>query len=825
MYKTQRLVLIILITFSYNVLVKSQKSDRQSKMPEGNGTITGIVIDKDNSQSIEGATITIFKSKDSTKVGGAETDKKGMFSLSVPYGRYIIEVNMVGFGIAAVSGILVSPKKSDIILDTIKITQGEPTTEDIDVTAEKSIIQFTPEKKIFNVSETPLTSNGTATDVLKNVPSVSVDNDGNISLRGNQNVRILLDGKPLYDNASIVLESIPSSSVESVELITNPSAKYEAEGETGFINVVLKKNEDFGYNGQVMLSFGNKDKYNASATVSVKNKKFNIYGNYSFQSLRFGISQTSDRYNTLTSTSYLLDQPGIGNFRNLSNLGKVGIDYQIAKKQTLSFSTTLSLRKRDRDQNITNNIYDIANVLNSQSISHNYNTEKGYNYDAALDYVAKFKNPKQQLSMEATYSRVYEDEPTTLINQYYVINYNPITAPNGQQFNEQLQHQNVVNYQADYSQPLSKDSKLDIGLKSTYRYRDQNFSSEHLDSISNVWISDIGLNNDFKYREFINGLYANYSNKFGEIEFQLGLRSEYTYTRGELVNDPTQNFTKRYIDFFPSASISDKIGKSNEFLLSYARRLNRPRPGMLNPYIEITDPYDLRKGNPNLNPEYIDAYELSFLKYIKGATITSSIFFRDTHGLISRYRTLIDSVTSLTSPINLSRAYSYGFELIANLQTPRWLNFNGSFSYYKTDIKGGDQAAELTNSGYTWSTKFFATIKMWLGLELSAIYNYQSKRPVVEGFIEPMQSLDVSLKRVFFNKKFDISARVSDIFNTQQFKINTSNTGYTQNFLNKRDSRVAYLTLTYRFGNLNDMQQRREKKRNNDDTNPPENDF
>jgi outer membrane receptor protein involved in Fe transport len=247
---------------------------------------------------------------------------------------------------------------------------------------------------------------------------------------------------------------------------------------------------------------------------------------------------------------------------------------------------------------------------------------------------------------------------------------------------------------------------------------------------------------------------------------------------------------------------------------------------MLNPFREVVDPYDIHQGNPDLNPEYIDAYELSYLRYFKGAIITSSLFFRQTHGLISRYRTMIDSLTSLTEPVNLSKANSYGFELIANLNTPQWLNLNGSFTYYKTEIQGNNIEAELSNSGYTWTTKLLATVKMWLGFDLSMIYNYNSKRPIVDGFIEPMQNFDVSLKKTFFNKKFDISMRVSDVLNSQRFQINLANTGYKQNFTNKRESRVAYLTLTYRFGNLMENQHKNgQRKKENEDTNPPDIEF
>lgn len=815
---------LFLILFASITSVFAQRGDRNFKMPEGNGNIIGTVLDKDNNQAIHGATITIYKSKDSTKVGGAETDKSGGFNSEVPYGRYYLEVSLVGYGTKTITGILVTPKQQQVTLDTIKIKQGV-TTEEIEVTAEKSLIEFTPEKKIFNVSESPLVNNGSATDVLKNVPSVSVDNDGNVSLRGSQNVRILVDGRPLFDDAANTLEAIPASSVESIELITNPSAKFEAEGETGFINVVLKKSDDVGYNGTLTLSMGDKDKYNASGSLNLKTKKINLFGNYSFRSSRFEMSETSERINTLSNTSYLLNQPQDGNFKMLSNLVKAGLDYKLTDKQTLSLSSTVSFRNRARNEYTDNYTYDILNNLYSRTLSNNYNSEKGTNFSVVMDYAAKFKQPQQQLSMEASYNHGYEDEPENIINQYFIINYNPVTTPNGQQYIDQVHQNNFLIFSADYSQPFGKNSKLDVGLKSTYRYTNPTYYSEHLDSLDNIWIVDGNLNNEFKYKESISGLYATYSSEFGNLGITAGIRTEVTYTKGDLLNDPTQNFTKKYIDFFPSASISEKLNKDNEFQVSYTRRLNRPRPGMLNPFREVSDPYDIRQGNPNLNPEYIDAYELSYLRYFKGALITSSVFFRQTHGLISRYRTLLDSVTSLIMPVNLSKANSYGFELIANLQTPKWLNLNGSFTYYKTEIQGNNIEAELSNSGYTWNTKFLATVKMWLGLELSMVYNYNSKRPIVDGFIEPMQNFDISIKKVFLDKKLDMSMRVSDLFNTQKFQINTANTGYSQNFTNKRESRVAYLTLTYRFGNQMENHKNGQRKKEDEDTSPPDNEY
>jgi outer membrane receptor protein involved in Fe transport len=798
----------------------SQNEGKGRRQHEGTGPgiITGIVVDSATNNPLENATVTVVRVTDSVLVNGALTGSDGKFRIDkIPYGSFLIKFNFIGYEERILSNITINSNNTQLEMGTVTLAPGSITVEGVTITAEKNIIQFTPEKKIFNVSETPLTSNGSATDVLKNVPSVSVDNDGNVSLRGSQNVRILLDGKPLFDNASKILESIPASSVDKVELITNPTAKYEAEGETGFINVILKKSEDFGYNGNIVLSIGDKDKYNVSGAFNLKNKKLNVFANYSFQSSRFESNGTSQRENIFNSSTSTLNQPSSGQFKILSNLVKAGFDYNVTDKQTLSLSSTLGVRNRNRNQLINNDFYDEAGILSSSSLSNNTDIEKGYNIDAVLDYVVKFKKPDQHLEMEASYTRRYEDNPINIINEYYVINYNNVNTPNGMLSTEQLQYNNFLNFQADYTHPFSKDTKLETGVKSTYRYNDNNNSSEHLDSLNNVWISDVDLNNELKYREFINAAYISFFDEFGNLGIQAGLRSELTFTKGDLVNDPSQDFTKHYVDFFPNASISEKLDKTNEFQLSYNRRLNRPRPGMLNPFREVVDPYNVHQGNPDLNPEYIDAYELSYLKYFKGGLVTSSIFFHQTHGLISRYRTMIDSLTALTQPVNLSKANSYGFEIIGNLNTPQWLNLNGSFTYYKTDIQGGNIQPELSNSGYTWTTKLLGSIKMWFGLELSMIYNYSSKRPVVDGFIEPMQYFDVSLKKVFLDKKLDMSLKVSDLFNSQKFQINTENTGYTQNSTFKRESRVAYLTLTYRFGkDLNSKKKNGTHEQNNE---------
>lgn len=815
-YKT---ILAFIVFYTIGGISVAQDDQNKPKPTGGKGTISGIVIDKSSNLPMEGSAITIFEAKDTLKIKGTETNSKGMFSVEVPFGKYKIEINEVGYSMAAVDGIIVSPKNPDVTLDTIRIKQATTTTDEIDVTANKNVIELTADKKIFNVEKSIVSSNGSATDILKNVPSVSVDNDGNVSLKGSQNVRIMIDGRPVYNSVATVLDGIPASSVQSIELITNPSAKYEAEGESGIINIVLKKNSEVGYNGSVMLSTGTKDKYNGAVNLSVKKNRINVYANYSFQKVYFGITGTGLTLNSVNNVNSSLDQSLSGYFNNMSNLGKAGFDYKLTDKQTLGLTSTLSYRKRNRPYETTNSFYDASNTLSMLSYTHSSSAENGYNFDAALDYNARFKQPDHTFSMEASYVRSYEDTPIDVDNTYTIINYLPSTIPDGQISTDQVEKRNTANLQADYSHPLCKDSKVQTGFKSTYKLFDNTFNSEHVDTISNTWVTDYGLNNRFKYTEIINALYATYSNKFGNFEFQAGVRTEMTNDKGELSNS-SQNFSSSYIDFFPSASISEKLNKENEFDLSYSRRLNRPRPGFLNPFGENTDPYNLRTGNPQLKPEYIDSYELSYLKYITGAVITSSVYFRETHGLISRLKTAIDSVTTMTTWVNLSKAYSYGFELIASVQTPKWLNFTGSFSYYNIQIVGDNIQSELSNSGSSWFTKFLTTVNLWYGFDLQMAYNYQSRNPTVDGYYEPFQTFDVSLRREIVKKKFEMSMRVSDLFNTQEYRQYAAGDGYIQNQTFKRDSRVAYLTLTYRFGNVSDEQKHEKSKKPKDDSPP-----
>lgn len=810
-----------LITVLILFLISSLGYGQQRNFPEGKGKINGTVLDKTDSSPIQYASVTARKDNDSSIVAGTQTSEDGSFTLGVPYGQYKVEVNLVGYSIAVVSGVAVTPVSPDVTLKTIMLKQGTTTTQEIEVTGERSYMQLEPDKKVFNVGQDLTTLGGSATDVLKNVPSVQVDVNGNISLRGSSDVKIYIDGKPSginSDNMADMLAQIPASSISSVELITNPNAKYEAEGSAGIINIVLKKNLQTGYNGNLSMNVGTKDKYNGSFNLNLKNKKFNITSNYSYRLFNMNAYGSMFRQNENTSASSLLDQTNNMGFRMNGHFAKAQIDYLLDEKNVLSLSGNFRDASRTRNEFSTSTNFDNMQNISSIFTSKSGEDRGGYNFNLSLSYSGKFKNPKNTLNMEASFSRHKDNETDNIIQQSYDPNYVPV----GNQFLRNT-YQNSLNdiydFQADYVQPFVKDSKFETGVRGQYTKNTSDFTSDSFDYNHNSWITDPNLDNNFTYKEQVYAVYGVYTGKIKNFGYQLGARLEQTFTRGELIANMNDAFNRQYLDIFPNVNISQKFGESTELQLSYSRRIRRPRHWFLNPFREYEDPYNIRAGNPELKPEYTDSYEFSFAQYLPGTVITPSIFYKKTHDMITRSISLIDSNTTLSTFSNDAKRNAYGVELVVTSSPLKWLNFNGNISYFRNEVTGAGSLIDYSNSNSTWTGRLMANVNLPLGFALQGAFNYQGAMVMPQGTLDPIYSFDGALKKDFFNKKLTLNFRVSDIFDTQKFNVNLIGTGFTQSFTRQRDSRNAYITLTYRFGTPEKKTMRERKNQNNNDNN------
>ncbi|MFC2093666.1 TonB-dependent receptor domain-containing protein [Bacteroidota bacterium] len=809
---------IIILNFILLISINSSFAQR------GNGSINGFVKDNGTNEPIESAAVSLYSNKDSSLVKGMETDNKGEFILAdVPFGSYYLEVNMVGYNTAIVKGLMLNPNNKEINLETITLKSGITETEEILVEGEKSFIEFHPDKRVFNVGQELTTKTGTATDILSEIPSVTVDSDGNVSLRGSENVKILIDGRPFGldgSNRSEILKQIPASEIESIELITNPSAKYNPEGTSGIINIVLKKNKDQGYNGNLSLNLGTGDKYTGSANINLKNSRFNLFANYNYRLRNSEQTSSHFRESYFNNSISFTDQVESGNSRRNSHLLKAGLEYSINDKNTIGISSVYSDRSHSRFENSETKELDNFNNILTQYLRNNDEDEDGYHLDFSLTYASKFKNPKQILTGEVSYSRSSENE--NLISRQTDIVPTNTTPEKDNDYEKDIT--NDINIQLDYVYPFSKDSKLETGFRSIFRNNDNDFRTEYYDYIQNKFITDTNRTNQFIYKELINAIYGSYTGNISNFGYQLGIRLEHTNTDGELVTT-NETFNDKYLSVFPSASVSYKLGTSQEMQVSYSRRINRPRLRFLNPFPNSSDPLNIRKGNPQLKPEFIDSYELSYLHYFNSSVVTPTIFYRQTHDDISRVRTLTDSNVTYSTFENYASSKTYGIEMLLNTQIFKWWNTNLTFSYFRAEVDASNIEQGLVNNTYSWTGRVMSNMRFPNLFDLQVSYFYSGDRISAQGEIKPFQSLNVAFNKDLFDNRASIGLNFNDILNTLEFNMDFSDQNYKEIATHKRETRTAFLTFTYRFGENENSRDRKRKRENNDDQPDDDIDF
>jgi outer membrane receptor protein involved in Fe transport len=778
------------------------------------GTISGTVVDKSGGQPIESADVTLLQASDSTVVKGTTTDKDGKFSFTdIPFGKYSVRSNFVGYSTVNAKGIVLSAENNQVTLDPLKLNSGSTTTEEILVETQKSFVQFDGDKKVFNVSQNPMNQSGSLIELLKNIPSVSVDADGNVSLRGNTNVKITVDGRPFGldgQNRSQLLEQIPANQIESVELVTNPSSKYEAEGVSGIINIVTKKTKVFGYNGNLSLNAGSRDKYNGSLNLNLKSNNTQFFANYSYNINNFVITGGTDRTNSLSTTENEFVQSYDGRSRVKSHFVKGGMDYFINPQNTIGLSVTYQNSTRNRGEIINSSAFNINNVLTSSSIN-DYNVgSKNNTLDIALNHIFKFKNPKQTLSTDAIYSQ-NNNEESGFTQENYITPSNP--NPGLIQESSNIKDKDF-SLQSDYVHPFTEATKIETGYKVRLRDKKNDYANSQFDYSLNQYVTNANLTNNFEYRDIVSAAYVQFSSSEGIFSYTAGTRVEQTNVKSLLVLNNSETKSS-YFDVFPSANISAKLGKSNEMQLSYSRRIRRPGMWELNPFVNATDPNNYFSGNPNLKPEYTDSYELSLIQYLPGTSLTPTLFYRYTKDVISRTREFIDSNTTLTTFANYNTSKSYGAELIFNSQPVPFWNINGSVSYYKTEIDASNISASYVNEGSTWSGRVTSSLFLPYQFSLQLNYFYSGDILAAQATVEPFSSFDASLKKELFDGRLSASLRVSDVFNTLKFKVNINNDRtYSEEFERKRDTRVITFGLSYKFGEADKNQQRRRKDSN-----------
>ncbi|PST84847.1 TonB-dependent receptor [Pedobacter yulinensis] len=823
------LVLALLICFA-TVKIFAQQT--------GSGKVTGKAVDGQTNEPIPYATAVLINKVTKANVRLAQTDMEGNFMLDkLPAGDFTFKLSYVGYQTMVRETVNVPAAGSGLNLGTIKmkISQGNA-LKDVTITASRPQMQLGIDKKVFSVDQSLVSEGGSASDLLQNVPSVQTDMDGNVSLRGSAGVRVLIDGKPSLiagGNVAQILQSIPASSIESVELITNPSAKYDAEGQSGIINIVLKKNKKLGLNGSAALTAGNRDNYNAATNLSFQNSKVNLYGNYSYRyGNRLGGGFNNIQYlNSASPTSFANQNTDSRSLDKGHNV-KAGIDYNLAAKTVLSFSAGLNVRNSDRNELI--NINQLGAQFNPIEFSNrlNDNNGTGESYDLNLDFSQKFKNPKEELTVNLGFSEGTNDNDQTYNSLVYNSNGSSVTGTPEIQRNFQGSYNKNFTAQADYTLPVGKAGKVEAGYRSQIRFNDNNTFAYDFNNAAKEYFTNYTLSNFFNNKDQVHAVYVNFQNQIKNFGYQVGLRAEdaklNTYLDAynanyQLFNTPG---VVAYTRLYPSVFLTQKLKGDQQVQLSYSRRVNRPRGWDTNPFLDVSEPLNYRQGNPNLRPEDVHAFELSYSKYWKKITLTSSAYFRQTNDVIQRIRTEPDiNGITVSTPQNLTRSLNSGLELISRVDVSKIWNFTANANLYRSDIQGVPAFGIVDNSGFSWNANVTNNINLPYSISLQIRAEYRAPEIMAQGRRNAMYGIDGGAKYDFPNKKASLSLNVRDVFNTRRFAMTTEGNYSIIDFQRYMQGTMANLTFAYRFGKTDFSFKKSPKKNQTEDSRPNEEQF
>ncbi len=664
------------------------------------------------------------------------------------------------------------------------------------------------DKKVYSVAEDLTSKGGNVSDILNNIPSITVDQDGKVSLRGDGNVTILIDGRPSTLTSSegqSLLDALPANSIERIEVVTNPSARYDPDGTSGIINIVLKKNKLKGFNGMVSGTVATADLYQANANLSYRNKIFNTSLSYSLDYYEGYRNYKSDLERTFENDSTTnLNQSRIGKDFKSSHTFVFGTDFFLNEHNVLGISATANIDRRERTGDLENRLYDENDEMISRWNRNSFDPERNLNFDGNINYTRTFKKEKGQWSINANQSFRNGSEKG-FYDQYYL---NTDESPSGlEQLNQRLNNTStnrITTAQTDANFILAKiKARAEVGGKAIIRNDDISTYSEARDTVTDVFNADTLANFDYRYNEAIYSLYGVFGQELGKFKYQVGLRGEYAEQIPELVSSNI-SYKNNYWNIFPSAHLKYDLDEVSQFSLSYSKRINRASSHQLNPFTSYADPFNLRSGNPELKPEYIHSFDLGYSFTQKKLIFSLSVFHRITNDVINRIKVYNDNNTAIVTYKNIDKSESTGFEAVVIYKPFKWMkntiSANGNYINYTNN----DPTTEWNNSGFNWGAKYIMAIDFWKNSATFQLNgHYEAPRVTPQGIMRPRTSLDLAIdKRLLKNKSLSIGVRLSDVFNTKNFRMTLEQTGVTQSVEYKWLTRRLYFSISYRFGNL-----------------------
>jgi outer membrane receptor protein involved in Fe transport len=801
-----------LIRLSFFLIIFLPTVSYSQNSSQGDGMIMGRIVNSINDKSMEYVTVRLFLEKDSSLITGIYSDSEGrfLFDKLVP-GAYYVKFSFAGFLANSSEKLTITSNLKVLNLGTISI-ELDKTLQigQVDVVGQASILSAGIDKKVYNVAEDMSVKGGTANDVLKNIPSVDLDQDGRIMLRGDGAVTVLIDGRPSSlsgGNGKTLLDALPAGSIERIEIVTNPSAKYDPDGTSGIINIVLKKNKLKGFNGLLNANIGSGNFKGGNVadggfSLSYRNSFFNIYGSYNGRYLDGYRNNTSYIRQTFINDSIsILDQNRTGTDLNAGNTARFGVDFTLKNRKSISFSSTGSAGRRDRTGDLWNGVKDSNEALLSLGRRESYDPSQQHNYDFNANFKQDFKDSRGSFVLDANQSIGMESIQGYYLQRYYGIDsvLDGSLPLNQRLFNQEKN--NITSIQADFTYLWpAKLMRSEFGAKTIIRKQEVNTYSETYDYSTISYFEDTLANFLYRYNEKIFSAYAIFGQQLNKFKYQGGVRVEKAYQIPNLVSDSIE-IINDYFNFFPSAHLKYALTPKSEIGLSYSRRITRASSGDLNPFTAYSDPFNLRRGNPYLQPEFINSYDLAYSSEGAKLNFSAAIFYRHTVDAISRIKVFYDDNSSAVTFTNIGQSHSFGTELIASYKPTKWwrntLSTNINYIQYQTSN------ALWNRNGFNWNVKYIGSVDFWkktATLQLNV--NYIAPRITVQGIAQRRGSVELSFDKKLMDGKWTLGARVSDIFNRQGFYMEVNQLNIYQVTEFKWLTRRVYLTVAYKFGKL-----------------------
>ena len=809
MKKQTPLSVLLLLFVLLTALTTAAQNRNQS-------TVTGTVIEAATNTPLEYASIYAQNESNSSIVSGAMTDEKGRFSFELPDGNYYIKIDFLGFKTLELKNIAVHGN-TDIGVQ--KVQDDTQMLEEVTVIAERSTVDIKLDKKIYNVGQDMIVKGGTAADVLDNVPSVVVDSEGTISLRGNENVKVLIDGKPtgLANNIQEAMRILPAESIDRVEVITNPSARYEAEGGAGIINIILRKGKALGINGSITGTMGDPRNYELNSMFNFRSEKFNFFTSLGYRDSKSeGYNLNDNRYLdpvTGEPTQRIYEYKDNNRERQGYN-GTFGLEWYLTPSITWTNTVTARRNTGSNPNRVNYDYYDASDAFLYNRYRNETKKSTRNNVDYTTTFEKKFDKEGHVLTIEGSIAQDKDNENAGIddINDFLnKTSYERTT-------NKEKEKSGLA--KLDYTLPIGEHGNFEAGYLGTFKSTNTAFNLQRLNNSS--WQTDGRLSNTLEYKENIHALYAQYGDRItSQLSYMVGLRWEDSSIDVNQLDTESYN-NKKYNDFFPSAFLNYEWNESTSTSLSYSRRVNRPRGFFLNPFSNYTSDINFFQGNPDLNPAKTHAVDFGFMKRWTGFTLNASAYYNKTEDTFQFVRRIAGETAdgtpiSISSPINLATEHRYGLDITLNYSPFKWWKLNGNFNFYRTETRGDytfthlDGTLETQNfdkDAYAWFTRLSSKITLPYKIDWQLNGMYRAPYNTAQGKVLGNLSGNLALSKDILKDKGTITFNISDIFNSRKREQDLVLPQTISHSEMQWRGRQINLSFTYRFNQTKKMERK-----------------